>query len=82
MSLLKKKIAWAWRKWLPIAHVIGNFQAQVILSAFYFLMFLPLGVIMRLLDPLKTRLYKSKARSSFEKWTFPRETIKSSRKPF
>ena len=72
-----------WHKWLPIAHAIGNFQAQLILTVFYIVAFLPLGIIMRfLVDPLKTNLYKSKTRTSFEKWNFPKETLNSARKQY
>ena len=43
MTFLK----WLWSKWLPIARAIGNFQGQVILSIFYLLILLPVGIIMR-----------------------------------
>ena len=30
-----------WQWWVPIAHKIGNFQARLILTVFYFTMFMP-----------------------------------------
>lgn len=82
-KFIKKRLLWLWRKWLPIAQVIGNFQAQVIMTVFYTVLFLPLGVIMTLIaDPLKLRLAKSKNRTSFVRWEFPKETLKSARKQY
>ncbi|MBI3380297.1 hypothetical protein HY029_06105 [Candidatus Gottesmanbacteria bacterium] len=34
-----------WQKWKKIAHRIAVFQAQVILSIFYFTILLPFGII-------------------------------------
>jgi hypothetical protein len=45
-----------WARWKAIAHVIGNFQARVVLSVFYFVVFGPFGVAVRLFgDPLDIR---------------------------
>jgi hypothetical protein len=52
MSVLKA----LWVRWKAIAHVIGDFQSRLLLSLFYFVVFAPLGVGVRLLgDPLRTR---------------------------
>lgn len=46
----------AWARWLVIAHVIGNFQARVLLTVFYFLIVPPFAVIVKLTkDPLALR---------------------------
>lgn len=83
INSLKKGLLWIWHKWLPIAHAIGNFQAQLILTVFYVVVLLPLGIIMRFfVDPLKTNLYKSRARTSFTKWTFPKEDLNSAKKQY
>ena len=43
----------AWQRWLRIATLIGDFQARVILSLFYFVIVLPFGLAVRLFtDPL------------------------------
>jgi hypothetical protein len=48
------KLLWAW--WKPIAHRIGNFQARVILVLFYFLLFAPFALGVKLLsDPLRLK---------------------------
>jgi hypothetical protein len=52
LSVLKT----AWERWKAIAHVIGDFQARVLLSLFYFVAVGPLGVGVRLFgDPLRIR---------------------------
>ena len=46
----------AWSRWKHVAHVIGNFQARVLLSAFYAVIVFPVGIITRLLsDPLRIK---------------------------
>ena len=73
-------LRWIWRKWLPIAHAIGNFQAQVILSAFYIILILPLGIAYKLFsDPFRLR---KKIRSNFESWEHPKDTLETSRKQY
>lgn len=43
----------AWEGWKRIAHSIGVFQTRVIMTIFYFLLVLPLGLILRSVrDPL------------------------------
>jgi hypothetical protein len=45
-----------WERWKAIAHVIGDFQARILLSLFYFVGVGPLGVGVRLFgDPLRMR---------------------------
>lgn len=45
-----------WQAWKRLAHAIGNFQARVLLTLFYGVLILPLGVIVRLFaDPLRIR---------------------------
>lgn len=42
-----------WARWKVFARRVGNFQARVILTLFYFTIALPFGVIYRLVaDPL------------------------------
>ena len=46
----------AWRFQKRLARQLGNFQARVLLTIFYFLLVLPFGVAVRLLaDPLRTK---------------------------
>ena len=69
-----------WKKWLPIAQAIGNFQAQVILTIFYFVIVAPLGVGLRLFaDPLRVR---KKAKSNFQRWEHPKETLETARRQY
>lgn len=49
-------LATLWARWKIIAHVIGNFQARVLLSILYFVLIPPFGLLVRMLmDPLELR---------------------------
>ena len=49
-------IARAWLAWKRIAHSIGNFQARLLLTIFYFTVMLPFGLAVRLFsDPLRIK---------------------------
>ncbi|MBI3342151.1 hypothetical protein HY024_03430 [Candidatus Curtissbacteria bacterium] len=77
MSIIKT----AWKKWLAIAHVIGNFQGQVILTVFYFLLVWPIGIVYRFFtDPLKMK--KAGSGSNFQKWEHKKDTIGSATRQF
>ena len=53
MSSLRQRL---WQRWLVIAKRIGDFQARLLLSLFYLLIVLPLGLVVRLfLDPLNLK---------------------------
>ncbi len=46
----------AWARWKLIAHVLGNFQARVLLTLFYFVVIPPFALIVKLFtDPLGLR---------------------------
>jgi len=48
------KRIWEW--WKPVAHKIGNFQARVILTVFYFTIFVPFAILVKLFtDPLRIK---------------------------
>jgi hypothetical protein len=44
-----------WARWKVIAHAIGNFQARVLLSVFYFVVVPPFALIVKVKDPLGLR---------------------------
>ena len=45
-----------WKWWVPRAHRIGNFQARLILTIFYFTMFMPFAILVKLFtDPLRIK---------------------------
>ena len=45
-----------WERWKAIAHVIGNFQARLLLTVFYFVVVPPFALIVKALkDPLRLR---------------------------
>jgi hypothetical protein len=46
----------AWERWKVVAHVIGNVQARVLLTLFYFVIVPPFALIVKLArDPLGLR---------------------------
>ena len=50
---LQNKITDLWQWWQKIAKKIGDFQARLILTIFYFVVVLPVGLVARLFgDPL------------------------------
>lgn len=52
MALLKK----FWERWKAFGHFMGNIVARVVLSLFYFTVFVPFGLAVRLLsDPLQIK---------------------------
>ena len=57
-SVWKGQLLWAWGRWKVIAHLIGNFQAWLLLSLLYFVLIPPFGLLVRVLvDPLQLRRY-------------------------
>ena len=59
-----------WRGWQELARHIGDFQARLLLTVFYFTVFVPFGLITRLfLDPLHVR------RGSVKSGLNPRQTL-------
>ena len=52
----KGQLSRVWERWKVIAHIIGNFQARVLLSLLYFVLIPPFGLLVRILmDPLQLR---------------------------
>jgi hypothetical protein len=50
------RLARAWARWKAIAHAIGNFQARVLLTVFYFSVVPPFALVLRMWkDPLALR---------------------------
>lgn len=49
-------LARAWARWKVIAHIIGNLQARLLLSLFYFVVVPPFSLVVKLFqDPLTLR---------------------------
>ncbi len=56
-ATLRLRLHALWERWKVIAHVIGNFQARVLLTIFYFVIAPPFALIVKLVrDPLSLRL--------------------------
>ena len=70
----------AWKRWLIIAGIIGDFQARVVLSLFYFLIVLPFGLAVRLFgDPLRIKGTRTTNWTAFTPTT---RTLEDMRKQF
>ena len=53
---MKTKLKNLWQRWQKVAKKIGDFQARLILSLFYILIVLPIGLIARMFsDPLSLK---------------------------
>jgi len=53
---MKAFIKRLWKSWKEIAGYIGDFQARVILTVFYFVVLAPFGLLVRIFsDPLGRR---------------------------
>ncbi len=50
------------KMWLKVAHAVGWFNTQVLLSVVFILMFIPTGLVMRLFrkDPMKRKMLAEK----------------------
>jgi len=60
-----------WNWWKPIAERVGNFQARIILSIFYFIFVTPIALGVKLFsDPLTLK------KSNQASWWLSRETRK------
>lgn len=56
-SALRPTLHRLWERWKVIAHIIGNFQARVLLTVFYFVIVPPFALIVKLVrDPLSLRV--------------------------
>ena len=57
---LKGRLLWAWGRWKVMAHVVGNFQARLLLSLPYFLLIPLFALIVRtLMNPLRLHRHLS-----------------------
>ena len=73
MKILKK----AWGKWKVIAHHIGVFQSRLILTLFYFILLLPIGLVFSLFkDALGIKKQYASAWKNKDKQTATMEEMK------
>jgi hypothetical protein len=52
---IRHALARVWDGWKEITSYIGDFQARLLLTVFYFTVAVPFALVARLLDPLRTR---------------------------
>lgn len=72
----------AWKRWLKVAKVIGNFQGQVILTLFYFVLVAPFGFVLAFFgDPLKMKKGSAKG-SNFGNWNHKADDLESARRQY
>ncbi len=65
---MKKVLSKAWQAWKRIARKIGKVQTIILLTILYFILFAPVGAMMRLFgwDPLETRFSRLQATSNWK----------------
>ncbi|HVZ12052.1 MAG TPA: hypothetical protein VG965_03400 [Patescibacteria group bacterium] len=71
----------AWKKWLKIGRAIGHFQGQVIFTIFYFTIFLPIGLGVKLFSDV-LNIKSNNGSSNFKPWDHPQEGIEQAHKPY
>lgn len=76
-----KQVKLIWKYWRKFGKKIGNFQALIIFTVFYFLILWIVGLVTtNFSDPLN--LKKTKRKSNFSPWTHPKDTLEQSKQPF
>ncbi|OGY27619.1 MAG: hypothetical protein A3F33_00800 [Candidatus Woykebacteria bacterium RIFCSPHIGHO2_12_FULL_43_10] len=72
-----KTLKLIWKKWKSFGRVVADFQARVLLSFFYFILLLPVGLAVRIFsDHLKI---KDSSKVGWEKWDPRADTVAQSR---
>ena len=68
-----------WQRWVKVAKIIGDFQARLMLSFFYLIVILPIGLIARLCaDPLALK----KSRASWDSRKSAPSRLEDARRQF
>jgi len=71
---MKQSINILWNGWKRLAHTVGDFQARMILTAFYIVLVIPFGAVAKLVgDPL--RLRQRRQTSYWETRPIPEPTL-------
>lgn len=67
-TVMKSHLKKIWNGWKQIAHKIARFQTIILITIFYFLIMVPMGVISRLFgwDPLESKGFDSKKTSNWK----------------
>ncbi len=55
VAAMKRRLGRLWEGWKEIAGYVGDFQARLLLTIFYFTVAVPFGFLVRLVDPLHTK---------------------------
>lgn len=70
-----------WNGWKRIAKIIGNFQARIIFTLFYFAILWMAGFVVRLgSDPLNTKAKLRK--TNWDNWDHPDQTLEDAGKQY
>ncbi len=70
-----------WSKWKALAQKIGNFQARVILSLFYFIIVSPIGIVFKFADD-SLRLKRPKTNSYWLSRNINKTSLEEERRQF
>lgn len=73
-----KKIKIFWERWKKFGRKVADFQGRTLLTIAYFLIFLPVGILIRFFsDPLKL-----KGHTSWNEWKTKVDNLEESRNQF
>jgi hypothetical protein len=76
-----KPIQNAWTRWIAFGQVAVKVQMRILFTAFYFLIFWMVGLVVRIFsDPL--RIKNKQTLSAFSPWEHPDETLEQSRNQY
>ncbi len=69
-------------KWLTFPRIVGSFNFQVLLTLFYLLIVMPLGIFFRFFsDPLNVKIKKF-TKSNFSDWSHPKQDLEEARRQY
>jgi len=70
-----------WAEWVELAGYVGDFQARLLLTVFYFTVAVPFGLLARLvIDPLRLRRVANS--SGWTPRTLPNPDLSTARRQF
>ena len=77
-----RALAWPHRGWMTVGHALGWFNTRVILSALFFVLIVPVGLVMRALGRAPMRAGRDPKVASYRIPSTVAEDPKAMEKPF
>jgi hypothetical protein len=81
MKTMKERLSQLWQHWREISECIGDFQARLLLTIFYFTVLVPSGIVSALAgDPLE--IYSRPKKSGWIQRQTPDLALRQERRQF